>query len=353
MKVKKGLYLFLLVASCVSIGTIALTVDRSSIDLLLRADRWKLTLAASLVPLIWLFDALRFSAIARASGHRIPLRLSLTLIWINYFGCAITPMQSGGGPFQIYLLYRNGIPVGKGVAVTLVRTMMTLLILGMAIPLAMIFSPNILQGQRLIRDLAIYITSVMCAIWAVVAISLLRPSLVKRTSAVITMLLKRLGLIGPNRLRRIIRHVNAEVDIYNENMRSFWQNGKGHILLGAIFTFLQQMAQLSVLPCLIWAMGLPVEYFKSVLLQALLLFALYFIPTPGGSGAAEGGGAAAFRLLVPTNVAGMLAVGWRGLVEYSGVLIGTLLAIKIFGLDRAEELITKTEEEIDSSAPEV
>ena len=32
-------------------------------------------------------------------------------------------MQSGGGPFQIYLLYKNGVSVGKSVAITLVRTL--------------------------------------------------------------------------------------------------------------------------------------------------------------------------------------------------------------------------------------
>jgi Uncharacterised protein family (UPF0104). len=72
------------------------------------------------------------------------------------------------------------------------------------------------------------------------------------------------------------------------------------------------------MPCLIWAMGFPVPYIQSVLLQALLIFLLYFVPTPGGSGVAEGGAAAVFSLFVPWELAGVLAVGWRLLLEYTG-----------------------------------
>ncbi|EHM10103.1 hypothetical protein TheveDRAFT_0973 [Thermanaerovibrio velox DSM 12556] len=347
MTVRKGLSLFLIVAACVSIGTILATTDGETIELILKTDKTRLAIAFSLVPLIWIFDSLRFSSLIRASGNRIPLRLSLMLVWINYFGCAITPMQSGGGPFQIYILYKNGVPVGKGVAVTLVRTMLTLLVLGLAIPATMVMSPDILFGRSILRDLAIYVASALGLIWLVVTISLVRPVFVKRASAIFTLLLKRIGLVKPQRVLKIVRHVNAEVDIYNENMRAFWAQGKRYVLLGALFTFCQQLVQLSVLPCLIWAMGLPVEYVKSILIQALLLFALYFIPTPGGSGAAEGGGAAAFRLLVPGNLAGLLAVLWRVITEYTGVLLGTIMVIKLLGLNMADDLISRTEEEID------
>lgn len=350
MTVRKGLSLFLLVAACVSLGTVLATVDENTFQLIIRANKARMAVALCLVPLIWLFDSLRFLSLIRASGNRIPLKLSLILIWLNYFGCAITPMQSGGGPFQIYLLYKNGVPVGKGVAVTLVRTMLTLLVLGLAIPITMIMSPDILTGERLLKDLAIYVASALGVIWCAVTISLIRPNFVKRASAIMTLLLKRVGLIKPQKVLRIVRHVNAEIDIYNDNMRTFWAQGKTYVLLGAIFTFIQQMAQLSVLPCLIWAIGLPVDYFKSILLQALLLFSLYFIPTPGGSGAAEGVGAAAFRLLVPGNLAGILAVTWRLLTEYTGVILGTVVAIKFLGLSKADELISQTEEEIDQAS---
>ena len=47
-------------------------------------------------------------------------------------------MQSGGGPFQIYLLYKNGVSVGKSVAITLVRTLQVIFLLALIIPFSIV-----------------------------------------------------------------------------------------------------------------------------------------------------------------------------------------------------------------------
>ena len=72
---------------------------------------------------------------------------------------------------------------------------------------------------------------------------------------------------------------------------------------------------------------------------SLFLFLLYFVPTPGGSGAAEGGAAAVFRLLVPWNLAGLMAVSWRFLTEYTGIFLGTWVALRYLGWNLAEQLL--------------
>ena len=85
------------------------------------------------------------------------LRCTLSVVWINYFGSAITPMQSGGGPFQVYLLYRNGVSVGKSVAITLVRTLQVLFLLAMVVPYSMIAEPDLLQKNTYLRWYASYV----------------------------------------------------------------------------------------------------------------------------------------------------------------------------------------------------
>jgi len=74
----------------------------------------------------WVFDAMKLYFVIRAAGERISCKLAVLLNWLRYFGCAITPMQSGGGPFQVYFLFKNKIPIGKGIAITLTSTLMTL-----------------------------------------------------------------------------------------------------------------------------------------------------------------------------------------------------------------------------------
>jgi uncharacterized protein (TIRG00374 family) len=344
MTVRKGLGLFVLIAVVASSAVLLCSLDRSALAILARADRRFVLLACLLVVLTWLLDAVKMMALVRAAGERIRPKLALLLVWLNYFGCAITPMQSGGGPFQIYLLYRNaGIPVGKGVAITLVRTLLTLFILGLSVPLAALIDPSLIEGHRILRGFFSYVIFFILISWGVVALSLLRPGLLKRWGSAAVLWLKRFGFLPPRRVLRSVRRINREIDTYNDNIRFFVSQGKGWFMAGAVFAALHQWAQLSVLPCLIAALGLPVSYVQTILIQGIFVFLLYFVPTPGGSGAAEGGGAMVFRVLVPANLSGALAISWRFLTEYTGIILGVVVALRLLGFGLAEQLIREEE----------
>ena len=109
------------------------SVDHHTIRSLIHAQKFKLIIALLVVFAAWLCDAGRFCALAKAAHEHVSLPFGVALTWLNYFGSAVTPMQSGGGPFQVYALYKKGIPVGKGIAITLIRTMLTILILTLAV----------------------------------------------------------------------------------------------------------------------------------------------------------------------------------------------------------------------------
>jgi uncharacterized membrane protein YbhN (UPF0104 family) len=96
---------------------------------------------------------------------------------------------------------------------------------------------------------------------------------------------------------------------------------------------------------MIWALEFPVKYYQCVLVQSVFLFLLYFIPTPGGSGAAEGGAALVFSMFVPWNVAGMLGVGWRALTEYTGIILGAAVAVRRIGWKLANQIMTRDADE--------
>ena len=58
---------------------------------------------------------------------------------------------------------------------------------------------------------------------------------------------------------------------------------------------------------------------------------LYFTPTPGGSGIAEGGFVLLFSETVPQGTVGIVAVCWRLIAEYIPFLIGFYYTVKVFG----------------------
>ncbi|MDR0648051.1 MAG: flippase-like domain-containing protein [Synergistaceae bacterium] len=344
MTVKKGLSFFVTLSLLVSGAVLYASVDRSSFELFRRADPCRLSVAALLVVLVWLFDALKLRSLVMAAGERISFSFSVQLTLINYFGAAVTPMQSGGGPFQVYMMYRRGIGVGKSVAVTLVRTVLSLLILGLTIPFTLMFDIDIPKSGWWIRGFVFYVVVFIMLLWLVIILSLVKPRLIKRVSGIAVMLLARAGFLKQRLVSAILRWIDREVDAYNQNIRDFIRGGRNYFLLGLLCGVTQMWVYLSIMPCVIWAMGLEVMYVECVLLQALFLFLLYFIPTPGGSGAAEGGAAMIFSVFVPWSVAGVLGLGWRFLTEYTGIILGLLIAVKEFGLNLASGLPEKDEE---------
>ena len=317
------------------------SLDGTSWEIFEEADGRKMIIAALLVVAVWVLDASKLYCLTRAAGERISPSLAIELTWINYFGAAITPMQSGGGPFQMYIMYKNGIGVGKTVAITLVRTILTLLILGMTIPFSFMLQGDLPQIGWGMAGFLFYVVVFLSVAWLFVVLSLVRPKLIKRFFAWIVKGLKKIGLLRSARLGRIIGRVNREIDAYNQNLWDFMTTGRRYFLTAVVIAVLQLLAQLSVMPCMIRALGFPVGYVECILIQALFLFLLYFVPTPGGSGAAEGGAALVFSLFVPWNIAGMLGVAWRFLTEHTGIILGAIVAFKMIGWSLANRLMTK------------
>jgi uncharacterized protein (TIRG00374 family) len=348
LSLKKGLAFFLLLALAVCGAILFFSIDRASLEIFKRANPFRLYLAFMFVMCIWMLDALKMYLLTRAAGGRLSWKLSIELTWINYFGAAITPMQSGGGPFQMYIMYHNGIGVGQSVAITIVRTVLVMLMLGAMIPFAALVEGDLPAFGWGARGFVFYVVVFIMAIWAALIVSIVKPVWVKRAAARIITLLRRVGILKEKWEKKLLKFVLKEIDVYNENLRAFLTTGRKPFIAAVVAAFFQLLSQLSVMPCMIWALGFPVRYYQCVLVQAVFLFLLYFIPTPGGSGAAEGGAALVFSMFVPWNVAGMLGIGWRAFTEYTGIILGSVVAVRRIGWKLANELLTGGTGETDS-----
>ena len=338
LTLRKGLVIFLLLSFGVSALVLFTSVDSGTWQTILNADRRLLLLALCFVFAAWICDASRFRALARSAGENIGFRFGMILTWLHYFGCAVTPMQGGGGPFQVYVLYKKNVPIGKGIAITLTRTLLTLLILGFVVPAAVVIEPQILGGRLFLKGIFSWVLLFILVFWFLVVLSIIRPALIKKWGRVITLWLKKFGLIRPQTVLRVVRRVNLEVDNYNLNFKMFFSCGLRCFLLSVGLSVLHLLFLFSVLPCLIASVGLPVHFLQAVLTQAVFMFLLYFVPTPGASGVAEGGGAALFGLLVPWNMAGVMAIAWRFFTEYLAIAMGVVVAVKMLGWGVTEEI---------------
>ncbi len=339
MSLRKGLIIFILLAFGVGALIIFKSVDHQTIRSLLAANKLKLLLALFVVFLAWVFDAGRFCALAVAAHEKVSFPLGIVLTWLNYFGSAVTPMQSGGGPFQVYALYKRGIPVGKGIAITLMRTMLTILILTLAVPVALMLDPGILEGSHFLKGLVSYVFIVILATWAFVAFTIIKPDIIKRLARSIVMWLRRFNFMKSNRtVIKIFQWLDREIDNYILNFRLAFNTGKLWVALAVILSALHLLALFSVLPVLMSAVGLPFRYAQTIAVQAVFMFILYFVPTPGASGVAEGGGALLYSILMPSNMAGIMSLICRFFTDYISIFMGVVVVVRMLGWGVSENL---------------
>lgn len=346
LAVRKSFSIFVAVVILSITGVLFFSIDSETFLILKNADGRLLLLALVLVVCGWMIDGVKLLTLVRAAGERLPFRKILPIIWINYFGSAITPMQSGGGPFQIYMLYKNGVCVGKSVAITLVRTVQIIVLLALVVPFAIIKEPEFLHQHRVVKWFVVYVVAFITALTCFIVVSVIRPKWIKYMSSGILVKMRRASfIVKPRILISIARRINAEIDTYNENIRQFLSGGKYWFILSIFVAVVHLCVYLSIMPVLILAVGFPVEFFQCILVEALFLFLLYFVPTPGGSGAAEGGAAAVLALFVPWNLAGVLAIVWRVFSEYTGVALGTVVAVGSLGWGGADRVMMEKEKE--------
>ena len=89
----------------------------------------------------------------------------------------------------------------------------------------------------------------------------------------------------------------------------------------------------AIVPCLLLGLGVYDADWYAVMGRMIFLnMLLYFMPTPGGSGVAEGGFVLLFAETVPAGTVGIVAVCWRLIAEYIPFLIGFYYTVKVFGV---------------------
>ncbi len=339
MSLRKGLIIFIILAFGASGIIIAKSVTPETIHSLLGANKKMLLAALALVFLSWLCDAGRFCALTLAAKEHVTMKMGLVLTWLNYFGSAVTPMQSGGGPFQVYVLYKRGIPIGKGIAITMIRTMLTVFILSLVVPFALCFEPAIMKNSPFLKALICYVFVVIGCTWLFILFTILRPNALKRLGKIMVIWMKKIRVLkSGSRVKGCFQWLDREVDNYILNFKLIVDSGKTYFFIAIILSVLHLLCIFTVLPVLMSAVHLPYSYIQALTIQAVFMFVLYFIPTPGASGVAESGGALLFVNLMPPHMAGIMAIIWRFFTEYISIFMGVAAVIKMLGWGVTEEL---------------
>jgi glycosyltransferase 2 family protein len=251
---------------------------------------------------------------------------------VSYWGCfkaelgnrfigQVTPMQSGAGPAQLYLLHRAGLQLGEAMAVSLINFSCSMLVI-------FIFAGAIaLSGVGVVTDGVLgYLLqfSFLClaGICAIVLFITLRPGMVSTLSTGIRRIIEWVrpgsGAFWDALLVRLRRHLRQ----LWEHVTHFWKRRPWYVVGGVVATILVYGNKFALAYFIVRSLGVAVEFWDVISAMVILQAILYFSPSPGASGIAEIAAGSLMSYVLPTAHLLAFTIMWRFCNSYLGILVG-------------------------------
>jgi uncharacterized protein (TIRG00374 family) len=339
--IKRGLEIFCGITVLAICLLIIFTTNVKTIHALKSINVGFLILSFILICLSICFDVLRLIILARAVGVKIPFIYGTKAILSYTFLSNITPSSAGGEPLLMYMLNQRGVTFGKATAISLLRTMITMAFFAVGGPIIIYFHRELLSsvGLKLVFD---YVSIFMSLTVIFFAYLYFAPGSARKFLDRVFIFFERFKFFKERsfKLRKNILHT---VDEFKSNLRELLQKDYWHLFLAVLCTALMITSQFLVAFVLLKGLGCDVRVLNTFMVQGVLHFLLYYVPTPGGSGISEGIGYTLFALFVPSHINGVFLVIWRFLTNYLFTLIGGLIIVKSIGMKHLED-ITKAKQ---------
>lgn len=293
-----------------------------------RIHWWWLVLGVLVASLDWIGGGLRLWITARVIYPEAPLGGSIMAGGMSAWAGYLTPVQGGNGPMLIYTLRRYGVPVPVALTAALMTFIATIVFFAIVGPLAIILGAGRSLGEHgnllglSLYDLFLGTLGLFAGIGIVLVIVIVFPHLVRDLLRRIT---ESIGRRRPGLAHRLATF-QAGLDRAHESVVAF-NSPRGWLAVfwSMLLTAVSHANKLLAGYITLRALGISVNFFDVLLLQTLIMFLLYFAPTPGGAGLAEVLSALVMGIYVPRELTPLYILIWRAIVIYVTVVVGSVI----------------------------
>ena len=283
-----------------------------------------LTALGILLLAYFIFDGLRLYYILKTLECEIDFKSIFKLVFVNLFISNVTPLATGGGFIQVYFLNKKGISLGDATAATTIRTVIATVTVFVTAPLVLFTGDTIEAGVALNR-IILYMSIFAFLYFSIFYVIIFKNKLIKRIVYNILIFLRHKNLINHDRFKSVSKFLFKEINIFGKGLSSFFKGNKLYVFSSIFFAMLFLLAELSFTVLLMKGMGYDPAYWPVVLSQLVVLFFMYFAPTPGATGIAEGGFSLVFANYVQKTDMFALIFNWRFFTKYIGIIIGVII----------------------------
>lgn len=244
----------------------------------------------------------------------------------------ITPAAIGGQPFQIFFMNKSGVKNGYGTAIPLVGMIsdqMGYLLIGALFIIIGSFAGWISNAAVVAAG---WIGLLCYAFFPIIILA--ATFLPKTTEEILSLIIKFLGKIHilKNPKEDKEKAITA-VRQYADSMKAILRT-KGLFLKTLVLGCLYYIGLTAIPFFVLQAFGANINFFTSFATTAAVSAAVYFIPTPGNAGAAEGTFYSVFSILPNPGYVFWAMMFWRFFVYYSFIAIGFVVQLRIATKDK-------------------
>lgn len=285
------------------------------------------------IALVWSAKAGRMYVIARAMGRRIPFVRFFQIYMTTCFVSHITPFSAGGVPMQVYLIHREGIPLGESTALTAVDIGLNLLVLAVVVPIA--FS---LKREGLSYKVPAWLGWVVAVLAVLVVAGFLWRRFFGRSSR------PKAGWL---------ENWRREYRLFRLGLTNLTRSGKSGLAVSILLTFAYWLFYLLVAPIILLGLGVKVPWGYVLGAQLVFNFLQVLLPTPGGSGGSELLLLGIFApILERQGERGIFILLWKFYTFYATLMMGgfffwRLLSARGTNLGRGLDLEADSEEQLE------
>jgi uncharacterized protein (TIRG00374 family) len=291
--------------------------------------QWIWVLAGlGLASLDWIGGGLRNWVVARHVHPHPPLKGMILAGGMGAWAGYITPLNSGAGPMTMYTMRRYGVPLPVAVTSTFMSFVSTVLFFAIAGPLAVVFGAGRSLGQRgnvlglSLFDLFLGSLAIVAGIGVLMAVVMFFPKRVRD-------LIHHAAVAIGRRSRRVaerLEKLQAGIDQAHESVVAF-NSPRGWLALlwATILSGPSHANKLLAGYVALRALGIHANFVDILLVQTLVMFLLYFAPTPGASGIGEVLSAAVMSSYVPRELTPTYILIWRLTLSYFTIAAGFLV----------------------------
>lgn len=322
-------FIFLLINIIVVVMILLKMLDGQSVTSLndINFNYSFLVIALLVFPLIVICDQARYYILIKQSTKRHRPFLAYKITAIGRYYDYITPLGSGGQPFQIYYLTNRGVKASSATAIPFAKYIVQQIVFAFIALFLLLGSVTFLKSTftgatgSTIVSVASWIGFAFNCFMVFIIILLSSSRLGHKLVIGILKLLKKIRIV-----KNYDKYYNKLIKLVEEYQRTikFFVKSPKLLLSMVLFSALALVLEYSA-PFLIYcAFGNPpsLDMWLQIMIVSLMIqLAISFIPLPGGSGAAELSFAAMFSALMSADTFWAMMI-WRFVTYYAFIIQG-------------------------------